>query len=107
VVARLLRTFELLRQGGLASGDRNWRVSRMNGELEDSESALRALKFDSAGLGFSRRGDSVFIHYPKRGPDGSTTYGAGVQIPYPFGDPDANEITRERVRIVESLGHGG
>jgi hypothetical protein len=78
----------------------------MNGEFDETESGGRVLEFDSAGLGFSRRGASVFVHYPKRGPDGSTTYGSGVKIPYPFGDPDANEITRERVRIIESLGDG-
>jgi hypothetical protein len=70
---------------------------------EDTEPGGRALKFDSAGLGFSRRGDRVYVHYPKRAPDGTSSYGAGVEIPYPFGDPDANEITRERVRIIESL----
>jgi hypothetical protein len=79
----------------------------VDGEFEERESGGRPLTFDSAGLGFSRRGSRVFVHYPKRGPDGSTTYGSGVQIPYPFGDPDANEITRERVRIIESLGDGG
>jgi hypothetical protein len=73
-------------------------------ETEDVEAGGRTLKFDSAGLGFSRRGSRVFVHYPKRAPDGSTTYGSGVQIPYPFGDPDANEVTRERVRIIASLG---
>ena len=78
----------------------------MNGEADGVESGGRALKFDSAGLGFSRRGSRVFVHYPKRGPDGSVAYGSGVQIPYPFGDPDANEVTRERVRIIESLGEG-
>jgi hypothetical protein len=72
-------------------------------DIDDVEAGGRTLKFDSAGLGFSRRGNRVFVHYPKRAPDGSTTYGAGVQIPYPFGDPDANEVTRERVRIIESL----
>ncbi|MFN2567291.1 MAG: hypothetical protein ABR499_20025 [Gemmatimonadaceae bacterium] len=77
----------------------------MNGEFDEGEFGGRTLKFDSAGLGFSRRGNAVFVHYPKRAPDGSTTYGAGVQIPYPFGDPDANEVTRERVRIIESLGN--
>ena len=70
---------------------------------EESEVGGRALKLDSAGLGSSRRGDRVFAHYPKRAPDGTSTYGAGVEIPYPFGDPDANDITRERVRIIESL----
>jgi hypothetical protein len=73
-------------------------------ETEDVEAGGRTLKFDSGGLGFSRRGSRVFVHYPKRAPDGSTTYGSGVQIPYPFGDPDANEVTRERVRIIASLG---
>ena len=76
----------------------------MAGETEDLDAGGRTLKFDSAGLGFSRRGNRVFVHYPKRAPDGTTTYGSGVQIPYPFGDPDANEVTRERVRIIESLG---
>jgi hypothetical protein len=69
----------------------------------DTESGARELKVDSAGLGFSRRGRRVFVHYPRRAPDGTTTYGSGVEIPYPFGDPDANEATRERVRIIESL----
>ncbi len=73
-------------------------------ELLDAEgSAGRTLRFDSAGLGFSRRGGRVFVHYPKRAPDGSTSYGSGVQIPYPFSDPEANEVTRERVRIIEGL----
>jgi hypothetical protein len=76
----------------------------VNGELEETESGGRTLKFDSAGLGFSRRGRRVFVHYPQRARDGSITYGSGVQIPYPFGDPNANEVTRERVRIIESLG---
>lgn len=71
--------------------------------MDDSESGTRGLKVDSAGLGFSRRGPRVFVHYPRRAPDGTTTYGSGVEIPYPFGDPDANEATRERVRIIESL----
>lgn len=71
--------------------------------MEDSESGGRELKFDSAGLGFSRRGRRVFVHYPRRAADGTTTYGSGVEIPYPFGDPDANDATRERVRIIESL----
>ena len=75
----------------------------MNGELSEIESGGRTLRFDSAGLGFSRRGGRVFVHYPKRAADGSVTYGAGVQIPYPFGDPEANDITRERVQIIESL----
>ena len=70
---------------------------------DEGELGGRVLQFDSAGLGFSRRGNRVFVHYPKRAPEGSTTYGAGVEIPYPFGDPDANEITRERVRIIEGL----
>ena len=73
-------------------------------ETDVEESGGRTVRFDSAGLGFSRRGGRVFVHYPKRAPDGSTTYGSGVQIPYPFGDPDANEITRRRVRIIEALG---
>jgi hypothetical protein len=73
-------------------------------DIEDVEASGRTLRFDSAGLGFSRRGNRVFVHYPKRAPDGGTTYGSGVQIPYPFGDPEANEVTRERVRIIESLG---
>ncbi len=73
-------------------------------DIESGESSGgRTLKFDSAGLAFSRRGNRVFVHCPKRAPDGSITYGSGVQIPYPFGDPDANEITRERVRVIESL----
>ena len=75
----------------------------MNGESDETEPGARALAFDSVGLGFSRRGDRVFVHYPARAPDGTTTYGSGVQIPYPFGDPDANAITRERVGIIESL----
>jgi hypothetical protein len=75
----------------------------VNGEIDDLDSGGRVLKFDSAGLGFSRRGDRVFVHYPKRAPDGTTAYGSGVQIPYPFRDPEANEITRERVRIIEGL----
>jgi hypothetical protein len=79
----------------------------VNGESDDSEAVGRRLKFDSTGLGFSRRGSRVFVHYPKRGADGSTTYGSGIQIPYPFGAPDANEITRERVRLIESLDDGG
>jgi hypothetical protein len=79
-------------------------VTGVNGEFDETESGARPLKFDSAGLGFSRRGGRVFVHYPKRAPDGSITYGSGVQIPYPFGDPDANDVTRERVRIIESLG---
>ena len=70
---------------------------------EENDFGGRTLKFDSAGLGFSRRGSRVFVHYPKRAPDGTSAYGAGVEIPYPFGDPEANEITRERVRIIESL----
>jgi hypothetical protein len=73
-------------------------------ESSEVEPPARAMKVDSVGLAFSRRGRTVFVHYPKRGPDGTATYGAGVQIPYPFGDPDANEITRERVRLIESLG---
>ena len=76
----------------------------MAGDTDDVEAGGRTLKFDAAGLGFSRRGNRVFVHYPKRAPDGTTMYGSGVQIPYPFGDPDANEVTRERVRIIESLG---
>jgi hypothetical protein len=75
-------------------------------EADELEPARRALKVDSVGLGFSRRGGRVFVHYPKRAPDGSMTYGSGVQIPYPFGDPEANDITRERVRIIESLAEG-
>jgi hypothetical protein len=75
-------------------------------ETDVDDAGGRTLRFDSAGLGFSRRGGRVFVHYPKRAPDGSTTYGSGVQIPYPFGDPDANDVTRERVRIIESLGEG-
>jgi hypothetical protein len=76
----------------------------MNDESEEQLSGGRVVEFDSAGLGFSRRGSRVFVHYPKRGPDGTTTYGSGIQIPYPFGDPDANDITRERVRLIEALG---
>jgi hypothetical protein len=79
----------------------------MHDTLDDAEFGGRTLKFDSAGLGFSRRGGRVFVHYPKRAPDGSTTYGSGVQIPYPFGAPDANDVTRERVRIIESLSGEG
>jgi hypothetical protein len=78
-----------------------------NAEPEDAESGGSTLKFDSAGLGFSRRGGRVFVHYPRRAPDGGTTYGSGVQIPYPFSAPDANEITRERVRIIDSLADAG
>ena len=73
-------------------------------ENGDVDAGGRTLRFDAAGLGFSRRGSRVFVHYPKRSPDGGISYGSGVQIPYPFGDPDANEVTRERVRIIESLG---
>jgi hypothetical protein len=75
----------------------------MDDEIESAESGGRTLRFDSVGLGFSRRGSRVFVHYPKRAPDGSVSYGSGVQIPYPFGDPDANGVTRDRVRIIESL----
>ena len=75
----------------------------MNGESDDGEVAPPALRVDSVGLGFSRRGNRVFVHYPKRAADGVPTYGSGVQIPYPFGDPEANDITKERVRIIESL----
>ena len=78
----------------------------MSESVDVEESGGRTLKFDSVGLAFSRRGSRVFVHYPKRAPDGSTTYGSGVQIPYPFGDPDANEVTRERVRIIESMADG-
>jgi hypothetical protein len=70
---------------------------------EENEFAERTLRVDSAGLGFSRRGNRVFVHYPKRAADGTSTYGAGVEIPYPFGDAEANDITRERVKIIESL----
>jgi hypothetical protein len=80
------------------------RINAVNAESEDAESGGRVVELDSTGLGFSRRGSRVFVHYPNRGPDGTTIYGSGIQIPYPFGDPSANEITRERVRIIEALG---
>lgn len=59
-------------------------------------------KADSSGLGWSRRGRRVFVHYP-----GRDRHGAGLEVDWPFRFPDGNEATRERVLLVESLEDAG
>lgn len=53
---------------------------------------------DSTGLGYSKRGRRVFVHRQDGG-----DFGAGLELDWPFQVPDANPITRERVRIIEGL----
>lgn len=36
------------------------------------------MQFDSHKLGYTRRGDTLLVHYPKYDATGALTYGAGI-----------------------------